>query len=535
MGRLSRQGREDVRARLDGLSAGAKRIAVEDLAQEYQVSTATIYRAVRTSVSPRRRRAAQKPLAPEVRDYMLGLTVQADMSAQMVLELAGIKFGLPSDFCSVSTYNRVLRAQRVSRREMKRDLKPYHPFEAARPNLLHQYDTTVAAAWFERDSGAIGFEPEEQRYKNRQGNKKPRLHVYSLIDDHSRVLWAKIYRSENRHNLLRFFEWAWSKSDDKRWPAYGLPETMYADRGSPLEAKRTRAGLKKLGVEVIPTPSSYSTKHGARKHGKVERTFGSGILGEWQKITRVQQFASLEELNTALYEWLIRRNAMRRHSATGERPFDRWLAGHITPRTAPDPEVWEEMHYDSDTRQVSPRLTVSVGGNEFQLPFRQPCVGWVGQKVEVFYRRDMEMENVTVCQGGDEIEAPLFGAQDITPAGTYKAIPKTEQEKTVEHAEAQRYGEARPDRADTPPFIQKPAAPPEVTDSRHTQEAQLTRFEVLALLRSVGIIGTGRLTADDTELLATAMGGAETVAKSQVQRAIALLLDSALKKSEGNA
>ena len=92
----------------------------------------------------------------------------------------------------------------MSRRDLKRDLVPARRFEAARPNALHQYDTTVAAAWFENANGSIGYELETQRYKNKPGNKRPRLHMFSMIDDHSRVLWARVYRSENSHNMLDF-------------------------------------------------------------------------------------------------------------------------------------------------------------------------------------------------------------------------------------------------------------------------------------------------------------------------------------------
>src|SRR5258706_12896315 len=173
---------------------------------------------------------------------------------------------------------------------MKKVLRPYRSFEAPRGNFLHHYDPTVAEAFYANDDGTIGREEKHQRYKNKPGNRKPRLILYSLVDDHSRLLFARFYFSENTLNLLDFCFRAWSKKDDRRMPFFGIPDNLYADSGAPLKSTKFTNAAKVLGVKITETTPSHATEFGQRKNGKAERTFGEGLLGEFMKITTVFKF-----------------------------------------------------------------------------------------------------------------------------------------------------------------------------------------------------------------------------------------------------
>lgn len=428
---LSAGAREDIRAATVGLKAAPLRSAVRDAVAQYGVSESTIYRIIGSAPGRKRRSDAGTPCAtaridPQVLAWMDALTVRTDVAARTAIDLAAGHFGLPADFLSVSTYHAHLRRQRISRRLLRRGVQPYRRFEARCASQMHHFDTTVASAWFENADGSIGYEGPERRNKNKPGNKRPRLIVHSLVDDHSRVLWARIYRSENAHNLLHFFHECWSRpADVSRWPAWGLPKSLYADRGSVLLSKRVRAALEKLHVFVIPNRPAHDTPHGPRKHGKVERTFGDGLLAEVQKLSRAVAFRDLDHLNDTLRAWLIRRNA-RAHSQTGIPPFQRWIASRQVPREAPARDLWRAFSFAEDLRLVGGDLSVSIDGRKYYLAADSVTVDWVDRRATV-YANAQAPQSVAVCVDGVE----RWATPDLAPlpAGATPEQHETQQDR----------------------------------------------------------------------------------------------------------
>lgn len=368
-------------------------------------------------------------IAPEVEAFMEALTKQADLAASHVLHLTAQHFGLAPHFMSPATYNTWLRKKRLSRRDNARDLRPHRRFEAALPNDLHHYDTTVAEAYYLNDDGSIGFEPGFKRYKNKPGNKRPRLILYALIDDHSRVIYARFYVSENAYNLLDFVFRAWSQKEDKRFPFYGIPRAFYADLGSPSRSARFLAAMRKLGVEMVATTPSSSQEYGSRKHGKIERVFGEGLLGEFMKLTLIYRFASIDELNATLFEWLIWKNNSR-HSVTREVRFARWAQRVGAPRSMPEAELFQLLHYEHTERVVTGNLQISLNGRAYQLPYERPYLNWVGLKVEVYWH-PTQADKVSVVYDHHEVEVGAL-APVVDLAMDYKRVAATDREQRVE-------------------------------------------------------------------------------------------------------
>ncbi|MGE0680014.1 MAG: hypothetical protein AB7P69_03750 [Candidatus Binatia bacterium] len=414
-------------------SGSQRRVLVKDLARSLKLSEGYLYRLAQTARpqvrTPRRDVGARRMvLTPEIETFMAALTKQADASASHILHLTAQYFGLPANFMSVTTYNAWLRRQRLSRRENKRDLRPHRRFEAARPNDLHHYDTTVAEAYYLNDDGSIGYEPGFKRYKNKPGNKRPRLILYALIDDHSRVFYARFYVTENAFNLLDFVFHAWSQKEDKRFPFYGLPTAFYADLGSPSRSARFLNAMQKLGVAMVATTPSSSQEYGSRKHGKVERLFGEGLLGEFMKLTLIYRFASIEELNATLFEWLIWKNNSR-HSVTKNVRFTRWLMRVGTPRSMPNADLFNLLHYEHTARVVTGNLQLSLHGRVYQLPYERPYINWVGLKVEVYWYPG-QADKISVVYDHHEAEISAL-APVIDLALDYKRAPKTDREERV--------------------------------------------------------------------------------------------------------
>jgi hypothetical protein len=439
--KLGDYSRADICDALAGkVGAEAKALAA-DLATRFGASLGYIYKISKEARGARREvrgdRGQRKiALAPEIEDFMLGLTLNADMSADSVVWIAARHFGLDAEFMSTVTYNRWLRQKRMSRTLLKKDLRPYRAFEAPRANILHHYDTTVAEAFYANDDGTIGREAKHERYKNKPGNKRPRLILYSLIDDHSRVIFARFYFSENTLNLLDFCFRAWSAKDDSRFPFFGIPEHLYADAGAPLRSRKFTHAAEKLGVAVVGTTPSHATEFGSRKHGKIERSFGEGLLGEFMKITTIYKFAALAEMNDCLHEWLIHLNG-KLSRATGKGRFVRWSRTVGTPRSMPTADMFKLLHYDRVERVVARNLQIQLNGKVFQLPLRKPFINWVDAKIECYwYPGHEEAISVVYDHHEEEIRA-LAPVLDI--ALEFKSIEKTAREEKLEALKEQKY------------------------------------------------------------------------------------------------
>src|SRR5688500_5826450 len=186
---------DEIREALRGKGGKDASRAVSEISQATGFSPATIWRVTRdvrvTSRQPRSDRGNKRLDVPgHVLDFMRGLVVQGDFSAENAIWITSRHFDLPEKFMSESTWNRWISRERISRSLNKKDLRAASRIEWGYANALHHYDTTVAEAYYINDDGSIGNEPGYERYKNKKGNRRPRLILYSLVDDYSRVIFA---------------------------------------------------------------------------------------------------------------------------------------------------------------------------------------------------------------------------------------------------------------------------------------------------------------------------------------------------------
>lgn len=403
--RLSKTDVEEIRKCMFGLNNGSAKIMAEQLAQKLKVDVSRIYHYSK-DIRPKRKAREDKGDIRCVNDDELSklmiFTIQHDYSAKhlsMVAEENGISI-------HPATYNRILRDQRLSRKELKKNLKPWQPWEAKYPNLLHQIDSTVAQQFYLDDDGSIGYEAPWQRYKNKPGNRKPRLHLIASIDDNSRVLFARFtlgnHTSAWMDTLYRF----WEFKNNPAFPTYGICKLLYSDNDSVIKSRRFKRAMDRLGVTIVSHEVGNS-----RAKGKVERSFR--MLQEFEKVTKIKKFKSLEEANEALFDFLIGLNN-RVHSTTKEVPFARWLRIDTEKlRNTPSEEIFDLLHQESTMRLVHGDLTVKMFGKDFYLPRRLPFINFVAKKIEVcWYPRQEERIFVIIEDKEYEIiwqETPMLG------------------------------------------------------------------------------------------------------------------------------
>lgn len=403
--RISQTDIEEIKQCMFGLDNGSARAMAKQLAGKYKVAASTIYNYSRDVRPDRKERADKgkiKCVSKDDLDKLLIHTVKYDFAASHLSDVAeanGVEINSAS-------YNRILRKQRLSRKDLKKNLKPWQPWEAKYPNLLHQIDSTISQQFYLDDDGSIGYEPPIKRNKNKAGNRKPRLHLIAVIDDHSRALYARFTLGNHTSAWMDTLFYTWSRKENLTFPFYGIPKMLYSDNDSVIKSGKFKKAMKKLGVVLFSHEVGNS-----RAKGKVERAIG--IIQEFEKITKIKRFKSLDEANEALLDWLIGKNS-KKHSTIKEAPFARWLrVDKEKLRNTPSEEIFNLLHLSSDMRLVHGDLSVRIFGKSFYLPRKVPFINYVAKKIEVcWYPREEERIFVIIEDKEYEvnfIDKPMLG------------------------------------------------------------------------------------------------------------------------------
>jgi len=169
-----------------------------------------------------------------------------------------------------------------------------------------------------------------------------------------------------------------------------------------------------LGVHVFSHEVGNS-----RAKGKVEVSFK--IIQEFEKVSLVKKWQSIEEANNALLDYLYYINN-REHSVTREAPFERW--NRITCSNllnAPNEEIFRLLHLDEARRQIRKDMTISLNGVNWQLPFRKPFIDHMGQMVELFWYPG-EQEKIYVVLNNKEYEVE-YAAKKMRSIGRHDELP----------------------------------------------------------------------------------------------------------------
>lgn len=425
---------EVIRSEIAGLFGHDLAQKARELSVAYQCSPNSIYRITRDlRVNTRRDRGTERieGMNPEIIKKMFGLSIneEYDYDAQTVIDIAERNGWIESGALTVSTYNRILARRGISRKAVKGMIRPHRRFEAEYPNRMHQMDTTVAQQFYVDWDGSIGYEPNLTMNKNKAGNRKPRMHMYVLIDDFSRVKFARFYRGNIFLNWLDFLFRCWCPKDDPvHFPFQGLPDILYTDNDSATKTKPFVLALQKLGV--------IHQKHevgNSQAKGKVERAIG--VLQGFEKITRARKL-QLSEANELLDDYLYKMNN-REHSTTHEIPIARWygnVVGHL--RLMPSEEIQRQLFYDQSAVKVNSDLTLRLKtqtGKIWQLPRKEPWLSAAAMRrtVDVFWHRGI-LEAITVAVDDKAYEIAYQAPETLGLDEFEKHFPKSDVEKRLE-------------------------------------------------------------------------------------------------------
>lgn len=224
--------------------------------------------------------------------------------------------------------------------------KDRRKFEAELPNDLWQSDVMHGPkVWVE--------------------GKNRKVYLIAIIDDHSRLIpHAQFYVSEALPSYLQALEEALLKR--------GLPRKLYVDNGPAFRSNHLEFVTASLNITLI-----HAKPYQPQGKGKIERWFRT-IRSSFLPCFRGN---TLDDLNEALDVWVNDIYHLKKHSATGQTPFERFTSRMECLR--PVPENLRDYFRNVARRSVGKDRTITFQGNLYEVP-----VPLIGKRVEVLYHEN---------------------------------------------------------------------------------------------------------------------------------------------------
>jgi hypothetical protein len=416
---------------------------VQETAALYGVSTATVYRALRTRARARPLRRTDygvpRTLPPaELERYcelIAALKVRtrntkghhlSTPEAIRLFEDYGIdapegRVVAPKSLLKKSTVNRYLAKWGYDQRTLAVQQPVVH-FQASYANECWQFDISPS------DLKALPKPPPW--IDERRG--RPALMLYSIVDDRSGVAYHeyRVVYGEDVPAALRFLFRAMAPKTIEGFPFQGRPHVLYLDNGPIAKSQLFHRVMRYLDVEVrCHMPRGKGGRRvTSRAKGKVERPFRT-VKEVHETLYHFHTPRYEEEANAWLVNFLLRYNEQPHRAAPHARLED-WLA-HLPPAGIRQMCTWERFCTFArapERRTVGADAQVSVHGTRYQVDeelMGQEVILWWGLfDDEIFVEREG-------CKYG-----PYRPVGGPIPFDRYRAFRKTPAERRAERVEA---------------------------------------------------------------------------------------------------
>ncbi len=194
------------------------------------------------------------------------------------------------------------------------------------------------------------------------GGKMKKSYLIALIDDHSRLITqGEFYLSETIMSYVDALEKALLKR--------GLPRKLYVDNGPAFRSLHLEHIAASLGIALI-----HARPYKPQGKGKIERFFRT-VRGDFLVGFRGK---TLDDLNMAFDAWLTDVYHARKHTATGQSPFERFTSNMACLRAAPSD--LRDHFRKAARRTVAKDRTLTINGKLYEAP-----VALIGKRVEILY------------------------------------------------------------------------------------------------------------------------------------------------------
>lgn len=206
--------------------------------------------------------------------------------------------------------------------------------------------------------------------------KQKKSYLIAIIDDHSRmIVHGEFYLSEKLTSWLHAFE--------KGLLRRGLPRKLFADNGAAFRSKHFEQVTASLGIALI-----HSRPYCPQGKGKIERWFKT-VRSDFLPAYKV---TTLNRLNEDFKTWVEESYNQQKHSATGQKPLDRFVSNTQCLRTAP--KNLRDHFRKTVLRRVAKDRTVTIDGLLFEAP-----VPLIGKRVSLLYHEERrDLVEVVWCQ-----------------------------------------------------------------------------------------------------------------------------------------
>lgn len=387
----------EIRTRIEQLPHGSRSAYVEQVAENFGCSPATVRRRI-SDGSIKRKRDPEVPV--EVIKKMMAMKAESELMGASgrqlatedciaLMEQAG---EIEPGSISQATADRRMRQMGF------RQKRAYTRHEDAYVNQVHQMDFS-RSEYFEVTGFADGdylIKVDGRRgrysYKNKPEEERLRLWVVSYVDTFSRASLFRYFAStgENLMMATQFLAFAWQR-DDKSNPFIHLPEVLKLDQGAiGKNASFTRRLSEHLDIRVeLAAPKN--DRHAANQGmGKVERRFRS----LWQRFELQQAYKlsqkgikqiTLQNLNDMVHKYavdLLTWDHPVRNGTIGQN----YLAGvRMREQKRLEVDIFNLLYTDM-TRTVSAQSDISIDNQLYSVPEM-----YVMQKIRVYTTPDGQL------------------------------------------------------------------------------------------------------------------------------------------------
>jgi len=202
------------------------------------------------------------------------------------------------------------------------------------------------------------------------GNKKRKLYLCAIIDDHSRYITAARWAlNENTDTLELTLKDALLTC--------GMPKLFYCDNGAAYSSSHLQLACARLEIALI-----HSKPYDSPSRGKIER-FWRTVRSSFLPLIDFDTSCSLTQFNQVFQDWLNNYHDSV-HRGIASTPRDRYLDGlKKTEARRFDRDYIEVQFYQTTSRRVKNDATISIDKTLFEVPHK-----YIGQKIEVRHATD---------------------------------------------------------------------------------------------------------------------------------------------------
>ena len=440
---LSPEALVELRRRLSALASRspARRQVIQEAAKAYDVSEATVYRALKRRPYPRTAHRIDQGLprvlpADQLEQYCeviaalkLRSTNQkgrhlSTAEAIRLLETYGVEtpdgfVQAPPNVLKKPTVNRYLSAWGLDWRRLRRE-PPAVRFEAEQSNALWQFDISPsdlkrlkAPAWVDESRG------------------QPTLMLYSVVDDRSGVVYQEYHCTygEAVEVALQFLFNAMSPKSVEAFPFAGRPRYLYTDNGPVARSHVFQRVLDYLDIELLNhLPRGRDGRRTtARSKGKVERPFRT-VKEVHETLYHFHEPQTEVEANAWLFNYLLRYND-RPHRREPHSRMEDWVQ-NLPAEGLREMCSWERFcafAREPETRQVAGDCRVSVAGVRYEV---DPDLA--GETVTLWFGL---YDDQLFVEHGEQRYGPYAPVGGPIPLHRYRRFKKTRSEKRADRIE----------------------------------------------------------------------------------------------------